>query len=70
MIPQPGRTNYRHVSPVELAFIPLIIQRYEDRRDGDLLEIIQQVREHVFAAFPKDIKDNVRVWDCMKNFLE
>ncbi|GAA5911674.1 uncharacterized protein JCM6883_002444 [Sporobolomyces salmoneus] len=69
-IPQNGKKPSRHLAPVEMQFIPLIIQKFEDRRDGDLLEIIEQLRQLVSAKFPAEIKDNPAVWNCMKSFLD
>lgn len=69
-IPQAGPKTSRALSPVEIMFIPLIIQKYEQRPDGDLLEIIEQVRQLVSVTFPREIKDNVKVWNVMRSFLE
>ncbi|GAA6012148.1 hypothetical protein JCM11491_001764 [Sporobolomyces phaffii] len=68
-IPQPEGKRARQLSPVEFIFIPLIIQKYENRRDGDVLEIIQQCRELVTVTFPNEIKDNPKVWRAMTTFL-
>jgi hypothetical protein len=70
VIPQGPTRPGRALAPVELMFLPLIIQKYEDRRDGDLLEIIQQCRELVSVTFPSEIKDNSKVWNAMRNFLK
>ncbi|GAA5992994.1 hypothetical protein JCM5350_004311 [Sporobolomyces pararoseus] len=65
-----GKRMTRMLSPVEFMFIPLVIQKFESRRDGDLLEIIEQLRKHIDEAHENQIKDNSDVWNSLRAFMD
>lgn len=48
----------RPVAPVEMDFLPLIIEKWNDRSDGDLLEIIERFRSVVYATHGGKIMRN------------
>ncbi|GAA5968790.1 hypothetical protein JCM3765_001267, partial [Sporobolomyces pararoseus] len=64
-----GKSITRRLSPVEIMFIPLVIQKFESRRDGDLLEIIEQLRRYIETAHKNQIKDNSDVWNNLRDFM-
>lgn len=50
------KTLHRFVSPAEFYFIPLMIEKWSACTDGELLEIIERFRAHMYAAFKNEVK--------------
>jgi len=48
----------------------MLVQKNEELRDGDLLEIIEKFRDLVINTYGSEVKDNGKVWKTMKTFME
>ncbi|ORY62721.1 hypothetical protein BCR35DRAFT_194741 [Leucosporidium creatinivorum] len=51
-------TVKRVVSPIEMGWLPMIVEHWWDRTDGELLEIIGKFRDFIFAKCEGAIKTN------------
>ncbi|BGP13597.1 hypothetical protein JCM10213_007773 [Rhodosporidiobolus nylandii] len=58
------------LAPVELHFLPAVVYEFDEQcpYDGQMLELIENLRIHLHRKFPGEMKDNSKVWDELKKW--
>lgn len=57
-------------APVELNILPTVIEHFRDLGDGDLLEVVQRLRIHLHGMFPGEMKDNTKLYNAVKEWVQ
>ncbi|GAA6016933.1 hypothetical protein JCM10207_007852 [Rhodosporidiobolus poonsookiae] len=57
------------LSPVEMHFLPTLVHRFAKYCDGDLLEIVERVRVHLLGMYAGEMKDNSKLYDAFKAWV-
>ncbi|GAA5896594.1 hypothetical protein JCM6882_005736 [Rhodosporidiobolus microsporus] len=63
-------TRYIAVAPVEVHMLAAVIWKYSYLNNGELLELIEQLRMHLHRNFRKEVKDNPKLYAAMKQWCQ
>ncbi|GAA5844289.1 hypothetical protein JCM11251_003753 [Rhodosporidiobolus azoricus] len=56
------------VAPVEMHTLPVVIWKFDHLNNGQLLELIEQLRTHIHVNFRGEVKDNAKVYRAIKKW--